>query len=85
MVVVYAWISFAPGGDRPRALNNAAAACVGAAAQLSWGLLPAVSSGGFVLQRGLSRELLQRRDGGHALGREHARGIELPVLVLLQR
>ena len=46
-----------------------------------WGL----GLGGCVLERGLGRELLQRGDGSHALGREHAPALQLPVLVLLQQ
>jgi hypothetical protein len=45
----------------------------------------AVGSGGCFLQRGLRRQVLQRGDGGHALGREHPAALELPVLVLLQQ
>jgi hypothetical protein len=58
---------------------------LGAMALLSWGLVLAVGSGGCVLQRGLSRQLRQRRYGGHALGREDPAALELPVLVLLQQ
>ena len=46
-----------------------------------WGL----GLGGCVLERGLGRGLLQRGDGSHALGREHAPALQLPVLVLLQQ
>jgi hypothetical protein len=31
------------------------------------------------------RQILQRWDGGHALGGEHAAALQLPVLVLLQQ
>jgi hypothetical protein len=39
-------------------------------------------SGGDAEQCG---QILQFRDGGHALGREHAAALQLPVLVLLQQ
>ncbi len=38
-----------------------------------------------LLQRGLRHKGLESWDGGHALGRNHAPALELPVLVLLQK
>jgi hypothetical protein len=50
-------------------------------ASITWGLRPAP------LRRWRSAEQggLQLRDGGHALGGEHAAALQLPVLVLLQQ
>ena len=54
-----------------------------------WGALQPRSPGAWVLPcssaGGLQgRVIVQLRDGGHALGGEHAAALELPVLVLLQ-
>ena len=51
-----------PGGDRGRC------ALLGRYGAITWGL----GSGRCFLQGGLCRQLLQRGDGDHALGREHA-------------
>ena len=45
----------------------------------------AVGSSGCILQLGQRRQFLERVDGSHALGEEHAPGLELTVLVLLQQ
>ena len=65
----------------PRAVIKPAAPC---------GALQARSPGACVLQLsgagGLQgRDVIQLRDGGHALGGDHAAALQLPVLVLLQQ
>ena len=65
----------------PQAAIEAAAPPQGAAASTTWGLRVPFSGDGD-LQGG---ECLQIRDGGHALGGEHATALQLPVLVLLQQ
>ncbi len=63
-----------PGDDRCRC------ALGGLYGAITWGL----SSGRCFLQRGLRRQALHGRDGSHALDREHAPALQLPVLILLQ-